>query len=49
MKKEIHPEYKKSTVKCSCGNTFITRSTDWRFLKLKFAQIAIHFSPDSKN
>jgi large subunit ribosomal protein L31 len=27
MKKEIHPEYKKSTVKCSCGNTFITRST----------------------
>jgi len=26
MKKEIHPEYKKSTVKCSCGNTFETRS-----------------------
>jgi large subunit ribosomal protein L31 len=27
MKKGIHPEYKKSVVKCSCGNTFVTRST----------------------
>ncbi len=26
MKKEIHPKYKKSTVKCSCGNTFETCS-----------------------
>jgi large subunit ribosomal protein L31 len=27
MKKEIHPEYHKITVTCSCGNTFVTRST----------------------
>ena len=28
MKQGIHPEYVESTVKCSCGNTFITRSTE---------------------
>jgi large subunit ribosomal protein L31 len=27
MNKEIHPEYHKITVTCSCGNTFVTRST----------------------
>ena len=27
MKKEIHPEYFVTTVKCGCGNTFTTRST----------------------
>lgn len=27
MKKGIHPEYVESTVHCSCGNTFTTRST----------------------
>jgi large subunit ribosomal protein L31 len=27
VKTGIHPEYTESTVKCSCGNTFITRST----------------------
>jgi large subunit ribosomal protein L31 len=27
MKKGIHPEYVASTVRCSCGNTFQTRST----------------------
>jgi large subunit ribosomal protein L31 len=27
MKKDIHPKYGKSTVKCSCGNTFETNST----------------------
>ena len=27
MKKEIHPSYEKSVVKCVCGNTFETRST----------------------
>ncbi|MCA1834743.1 MAG: 50S ribosomal protein L31 [Actinomycetota bacterium] len=27
MKAEIHPEYMNCTVKCSCGNTFETRST----------------------
>ena len=28
MKTEIHPEYIESTVACSCGNTFVTRSTE---------------------
>src|SRR3954471_15906086 len=27
MKTEIHPTYVEATVKCSCGNTFTTRST----------------------
>ncbi len=27
MKAAIHPEYKETTVTCSCGNTFITGST----------------------
>jgi large subunit ribosomal protein L31 len=27
MKKGIHPEYVMTTVHCSCGNTFVTRST----------------------
>jgi large subunit ribosomal protein L31 len=27
MKAGIHPEYQVATVKCSCGNTFSTKST----------------------
>jgi large subunit ribosomal protein L31 len=27
MKADIHPEYVVSSVHCSCGNTFVTRST----------------------
>jgi large subunit ribosomal protein L31 len=27
MKAEIHPNYAETTVTCSCGNTFQTRST----------------------
>ncbi len=27
MKADIHPEYRDTTVTCSCGNTFTTRST----------------------
>ena len=27
MKDGIHPDYKKATVTCVCGNTFETRST----------------------
>lgn len=27
MKKDIHPEYHKATVKCGCGHTFETGST----------------------
>lgn len=26
MQENIHPNYKDVTVKCSCGNTFVTRS-----------------------
>ena len=27
MKPDIHPDYVECTVRCSCGNTFKTRST----------------------
>ena len=27
MKKEIHPNYKESTITCACGEKFTTRST----------------------
>jgi large subunit ribosomal protein L31 len=27
MKTDIHPEYTDTTVTCSCGETFVTRST----------------------
>ena len=27
MKKDIHPAYVATTVTCTCGNTFVTRST----------------------
>lgn len=27
MKENLHPEYKEVTVKCACGETFVTRST----------------------
>ena len=27
MKDSVHPEYKQSTVRCACGNSFETRST----------------------
>jgi large subunit ribosomal protein L31 len=27
MRESIHPDYKEALVKCSCGNTFTTRST----------------------
>jgi len=27
MKKDIHPQYVATTVTCTCGNTFETRST----------------------
>ena len=27
MKPDIHPQYNVTTVTCSCGNTFVTRST----------------------
>ncbi len=34
MKQDIHPEYKETKVTCSCGNTFVTRSTAGKDLSL---------------
>lgn len=28
MKSDIHPEYVESTIRCSCGNSWTTRSTE---------------------
>lgn len=28
MKPDVHPEYKATTVTCTCGSTFTTRSTE---------------------
>jgi large subunit ribosomal protein L31 len=28
MKTDLHPTYNETTVRCSCGNTFTTRSTN---------------------
>ncbi len=27
MKKDIHPEYSETTIRCACGNEFVTRAT----------------------
>ena len=35
MKSGIHPEYKEITVTCSCGNSFVTRSTLGRDLHVE--------------
>lgn len=35
MKDKIHPDYKEITVACSCGNTFKTRSTLGKDLKVE--------------
>jgi len=34
MKPEIHPNYEEINVTCSCGNTFQTRSTAGKELRL---------------
>jgi large subunit ribosomal protein L31 len=35
MKSDIHPKYVDTTVMCSCGNTFTTRSTKGGELRLE--------------
>ncbi|MBU6469896.1 MAG: 50S ribosomal protein L31 [Gammaproteobacteria bacterium] len=35
MKSGIHPEYKEITVTCNCGNSFVTRSTLGRDLRVE--------------
>jgi len=34
MKKDIHPKYEKTEVKCACGNIFETRSTSGGTVKV---------------
>ncbi|BAW81143.1 50S ribosomal protein L31 [Candidatus Nitrosoglobus terrae] len=35
MKQDIHPKYNEITVTCSCGNTFVTRSTKDKNLQIE--------------
>jgi large subunit ribosomal protein L31 len=35
MKTDIHPNYTDTTIRCSCGNTFTTKSTVGRDLTLE--------------
>ena len=35
MKPDIHPKYSDVNVTCSCGNTFLTRSTHGRVLAIE--------------
>jgi len=35
MKQDIHPEYTEKTVTCSCGATFVTRSTAKKNLNIE--------------
>lgn len=42
MKDNIHPEYVETTVKCGCGNTFVTRSTK-RELKVDICNVCHPF------
>ena len=46
MKQGIHPEYVDCTVKCSCGNTFQTRSTKPE-LKIDICNVCIRSTPAS--
>ncbi len=32
MKEGIHPQYSEATVKCACGESFVTRSTKRGYL-----------------
>ena len=35
MKADIHPNYTDTTIRCSCGNTFTTKSTVGRDLTIE--------------
>lgn len=43
MKSGIHPEYKEISVKCSCGNTFTTRSSLGRDLHVEICSVCHPF------
>ena len=48
MKKGIHPELKKTTVKCACGNTFETLSVREK-IRLKYVRSATRSSRARRN
>ncbi len=43
MKPDIHPKYQEVTVTCSCGNTFVTRSTAGRDLQIEVCSLCHPF------
>tara|TARA_B100000686_G_scaffold301790_1_gene337389 strand:- start:3630 stop:3860 length:231 start_codon:yes stop_codon:yes gene_type:complete len=43
MKAEIHPNYQEIKVTCSCGNTFQTRSTLDKTLKIEVCSVCHPF------
>ena len=43
MKPGIHPKYQEVTVTCSCGNTFVTRSTAGRDLQIEVCSLCHPF------
>ena len=43
MKPDIHPKYNEVTVTCSCGNTFVTRSTAGRDLQIEVCSLCHPF------
>jgi large subunit ribosomal protein L31 len=43
MKKDIHPEYKKTKIVCACGNEFETRSTQAPEIKVELCSLCHPF------
>lgn len=43
MKEKIHPKYSEIKVTCSCGNTFVTRSTMGRDLHIDVCSLCHPF------
>lgn len=39
MKTDIHPKYEETTVKCSCGNSFVTRSTKGGLMQVELCNV----------
>ena len=48
MKENIHPNYKKTTITCACGEVIETSSTKEN-IRVKFVPNATRSSPVSKN
>jgi large subunit ribosomal protein L31 len=43
MKTDIHPEYTKTVVRCTCGNEFETRSTAGEHIHLEVCSVCHPF------